>query len=118
MPDTRVTVTDVYGDKHTLPGPFRSVSAIKQANREANGHFFSADTMRFFDSRVESGVIAGRLFVTSEQFEDSRGNRPYPREFTVRVCSDHGHVNNLIDTKFPSADAAEQAARAAATEET
>lgn len=111
MPDTQVTVTDIYGHGYVLPGPYRSVAAIKRANKEAGRFFFSPDTMRFFDSRIESGVIGGRMFVTSEQFEDSRGNRPYPREFNVRIADDDGDVNSLTDRKFRDADEAEAFAR-------
>lgn len=59
----------------------------------AGSYFFSADTMRFFDSRLLSGVIAldgyetapGRrfLFVTSER--DKYSDRP--RRYTVRMLT-------------------------------
>lgn len=58
---------DRYGNFVSIPGPFHSVSEMKRANADGGGFFFSADTMRFFDSIIESPPIAGRLLITSEK---------------------------------------------------
>lgn len=47
--------------------------------REAVPHYFSRSTMRFFRAKVESGLLYGRFFVTSEQFNDAS-----PRLYSVR----------------------------------
>ena len=47
-----------------------TIDQIKQLDREAGHHFFEADTMRFFNSRVSS-VTFGSYFVTSEKGPDN-----------------------------------------------
>lgn len=95
MPEQK-TITDTYGREHALPGPFRTLEAMKRAN-EANGYFFfTPGAMRFFRSRVAPGVIAGRIFITSEQFEDSRGER-HERRYTVRLMADGGDTADVSD---------------------
>lgn len=72
------------------PGPWGSVAEIKAANRGPLGkYFFSADTIKFFDSIVyEDTLIGGRYFITSEK-GDWEGAE---RLFTVRVADDSGDV--------------------------
>lgn len=63
----------------------RTMADVKRSNREAGFHFFDRATMRFFDSRVESGLYRGPggvYFITSEQFHGSTGSQA--RMFTVR----------------------------------
>ena len=48
-----------------------TIAEIKRENKKAGQHFFDADTMRFFDSRIESSAMRGHeryYFITSEQF--------------------------------------------------
>lgn len=97
----RASITDIYQREHTLPGPYESTAQIIEANRDAGQFFFSPDTMRFFKSKVQPVVVAGRLFITSEQFDDDS-----PRQYKVRVAADNGHVSNLTDDTFTSARAA------------
>lgn len=66
---------------------FATIAQIKAANRAAGNHFFDADTMEFFRSRVEGGVIGGRFFITSEQFDDAA-----PRRFTIREAREDGSI--------------------------
>ena len=47
-----------------------TIDQIKQLDKEAGHHFFEADTMRFFNSRVSS-VTFGSYFVTSENGPDN-----------------------------------------------
>ena|SRR3990167_7849321 len=68
-----------------------TISQIKEANRARGHHFFEPATMRFFRSRVLRGVIGGRYFITSEQFESSTGYRA-PRKYSVRECLDNGEI--------------------------
>lgn len=72
-------------------GPFRSTDDIERANHYAGQHFFEADTMRFFSSRVLSGVHGGRYFVTSER----RGFDDYRRAYTIRCALDNGHIETV-----------------------
>lgn len=55
---------------------FSSMSEFKAAYKAAGMHFFDRKTMNFFKSRIESGVLKDRFFITSES--DIRGeNRFY-----------------------------------------
>lgn len=68
---------------------YSSMPEIKRANK-ALGHFwFTPSSMRFFSSRIESEVIGGRYFVTSES--DSKQGRRY----SVRMADDHGEIHNV-----------------------
>lgn len=88
-------------------GPFASVDDIERANHYAGQHYFEADTMRFFSSRVLSGVAGGRYFVTSER----RGFDDYRRAYSVRVALDNGHVETVGDfLAFGSGGTAHRAA--------
>lgn len=46
--------------------------------------------MRFFNSKIESEVIRGNYFITSERF-----NETYPKEFTVRIAMEGGSIETL-----------------------
>jgi len=75
----------------------RTMAEVMVANERAGQFWFSPSTMRWFQSRVESELIDGRYFVTSEQqpmgYED---DEPHPRLFTVRVVSDKGaHIETV-----------------------
>lgn len=52
---------------------------VKRNNRESGQFFFSPDTMKFFKSRIESGLLKEKYFITSEQAE-----KWSPRLFTIR----------------------------------
>ena len=76
----------------------KRMNEIRAACANAGCHFFERETMRFFNSRVESnyapeinrdGSTAYR-FITSEQFDDEA-----PRLFTVRevhLTAEHRHA--------------------------
>src|SRR4051794_21862147 len=93
---TAAKITDSYGREHTLPGPFHTIEAMKRANEDSGRFFFTPGTMRFFRSRIAPGVIAGRMFITSEQFEDSSGERA-ERRYTVRLMGDDGDTADVSD---------------------
>lgn len=67
--------------------------------RRGNGHFFDADTMRFWESKVESELFNNRCFVTSESnFDDTA------RFYTVRRFSEDytqvetiGEFNKILE---------------------
>jgi len=59
-----------------------TIDDIRAANREAGFHFFSRDTIRFFNSRISEIVYQGPggvYFVTSERYDSWT-----PRWYTVR----------------------------------
>jgi hypothetical protein len=68
-------------------GRWNTVEEIIEANRRIGQHYFSPDTMEFFDSRVEPEVAFGRWFVTSESDRSLLVPR---RRWTVRYADDDG----------------------------
>jgi hypothetical protein len=66
---------------------FKNITQVKQANKAQGGHFFNPQAMRFFNSKVESGVIAGRYFVTSERYDPDS-----PKRFTIREVAPSGEI--------------------------
>ena len=71
---------------------FWNIEQVKEANK-ANGYFFfSADTMKFFDSKVVSELDYNtQCFITSEKkcFED------YTRVYNVRQVENDGSIKTL-----------------------
>jgi hypothetical protein len=73
----------------TEPVMYNSIEEIKDANAVVGQLWFSPATMRFFDSRIESGVLRGAYFVTSEQPPGG------PRVFSVRYADERGYVTTI-----------------------
>ena len=66
-----------------------TIAAIREADHRAGRYFFSADTMKFFNSRVLPTVYEGPggiYFITSEKFRGSDGVSA-PRKYTIRQFS-------------------------------
>ena len=64
---------------------------MKRHNRQKGYYFFSSDTLQFFNSKIESGLVGDRYFITSERMELSR-----PKLFTVRRYNwDTGRVSTV-----------------------
>ena len=70
---------------------FKTIAEVRQANRAIGHHFFDRKTMAFFASRVESGLYAGRWFITSEK----AGFTSERRTYTVREVMPDGKVNTV-----------------------
>ena len=87
----RCDMEDRYGNFVSIPGPFHSVSEMKRANADAGFHYFDRDTMRFFESKVESPPIAGRLLITSEKGPHG------PRMFSVVGVADDGGTERMSE---------------------
>ena len=68
---------------------YETITEIKEANKAIGHHWFSRDTMRFFNSRVESKVYGGHFFITSEKYMDDDR-----RTYTIRSCY-NGHVDTV-----------------------
>lgn len=71
-------------------GPFHTIEMMKRASWDAGYHFFDKEAMRFFRSRIAPGVVHGRVFITSEQFDYAS-----PRLYTVRALKDDGSTADL-----------------------
>lgn len=84
----------VFVDSATEREPYGAMfntDEIQRAARETGSHFFDADTMRFFASRVLSGVYGGRFFVTSEK----TGFDSTARAYTVREFMPDGSIETV-----------------------
>jgi hypothetical protein len=99
-----------------------SMSCARQANQRAGLFFFAPDTMRFFDSEVESDLFGPEgkraLFITSERpprrFAVAGWER---RRYTLRAALAGGNVATVGGFgQFPTRAKAEKAARALADE--
>lgn len=88
-----------------------NIQEIKDHNKQAGYHFFDADTMRFFRSRVSAEVHKGRYFVTSEQHASRYGDSP--RRYTIREYnSATGSVETATGCEFQEFETLAQAKRA------
>lgn len=67
-----------------------SIAALKHLNELNGGCWFEKSSMRFFGTRIESGIINGRYFITSEQQDEGR-----PRKFSIRTFDDEGSVDTV-----------------------
>jgi hypothetical protein len=91
-----------------------SIESIKRANREAGLNWFAPDSMRFFGSRILSGVYSGRFFVTSERCRWGDHDRLY----SVRVACPDGSIDTVgAFQAYRTARQAKAAARKLATSE-
>ncbi len=68
---------------------YTNLLAVVHANDKAGRHWFETDTMEFFKSRLESDLIDGRYFISSE-------HGPYgPRAFSVRMADEDAHIQTV-----------------------
>lgn len=54
-----------------------SIYEMKAANEAIGQHWFDTDTMRFFNTRIESQPDKNDQFITSESYDGERKNRRY-----------------------------------------
>lgn len=76
---------------------FDSVAAVKAANKEAGQTWFSRGNMRFFNSKIESGMYGRRYFITSEKRDGDTylGIPDGDRRYTIREALPNGHVETV-----------------------
>jgi hypothetical protein len=58
---------------------FTSMPAVKAAFNSSGSKWFTPGAMKWFNSKVESSLIGGRYFITSERYESGE-----PKRFNVR----------------------------------
>jgi hypothetical protein len=88
----------------------RTMADVKAANAAIGHHFFDASALSFFHSRIESRLIGGRYFITSEQNVNADGSSA-PRRYTVRMAMPDGSIANA--SHFQEFETDEQARHAA-----
>lgn len=97
---------------------FRNISEIVETAKATGSHFFDADSMRYFSSRVHGDLYGGRFFVTSERDNTIWGEPAWNgvRRYTVRMARYYpGDERLQIDTmgEFGEYDTREEAHREA-----
>jgi hypothetical protein len=77
---------------------FNSLSEVRAANKAIDNHWFDRGAMRFFNTRIESNLLEGQYFITSEQ--PSEGSK---RMFSVREAEVDGSIDTLGEfNSYPS----------------
>lgn len=61
------------------PVEFSSVAQLKVFVTNSGSHFFDRGAMKFFNSKIESGILQGAYFITSERME-----LDMPKLYTIR----------------------------------
>ena len=67
----------------------KTIADVKKANKEAGSFFFDRKTMSFFNSKIESGLLKGKFFITSEQHGE------HERAYTVREVQDDASIKTI-----------------------
>lgn len=67
-----------------------TITELKALNKENGGCWFDRGSMRFFNCRIESPILGGRLFVSSERQDDE-----HKRLYTVRSFDDKGSIDTV-----------------------
>jgi hypothetical protein len=67
-----------------------TLGELKALNKANGGCWFEPAEMRFFGTRIESEIIRGKYFVTSEQREHDT-----PRKFSIRSFDDKGDIDTI-----------------------
>ena len=71
---------------------YNSIADVKRANKEAGGCWFDRSSMRFFKSRIETGIVKSgecARFISSEQGPDGR------RAYTIREAQPNGDIDTV-----------------------
>lgn len=96
-----------------------SISELKLIAANRGNHFFDADALRFFNSRIHSRIYGGHYFVTSEKRDGvylSSGYVPGdPRAYSVReITWDGSHISfDAVGEGFQGYATRDEAHRAA-----
>ena len=74
--------------------PFKTMADVRAANKALGNHWFDTETMKWWKTCIESSLIAGRYFITSEDEFALDGSVP-KRIFAVRYANDNGSIETL-----------------------
>lgn len=71
---------------------YQTMAQVKRDHKASGGHFFDRSAMSFFNSKIETPLVGGKYFVTSERYGDEAP------QFTVRyVHGEHATIDSLGD---------------------
>ena len=69
---------------------FNTLAEVEAANKASGNHWFDRDTMNFFETSLETDLLVGGFFVSSEQPPHG------PRLYSVRrVKNEQGHITTI-----------------------
>lgn len=68
---------------------YHTIADVKAANQAIGAHFFDRSSMKFFKSRIESGLIGGKRFIMSEQGPDN------VRRYSIREAQPDGTIDTI-----------------------
>ncbi len=71
-----------------LRNDVNTIADVRTFNRLAGRCWFSAESMKFFNSKIESELYKGYYFITSERME-----LDYPKQYTIRHLHADGHIS-------------------------
>jgi hypothetical protein len=72
---------------------YDTIDQMAALNRAAGHNWFNHDTLEWFGCKIESSVLHGRYFISSEQ--DQHGAWGGERRYTIRMVDDRGVVHSL-----------------------
>lgn len=81
---------------------FNTMSELRKKNKESGYHFFDRETMKFWDSKLESTLYKGCFFITSEKRDlltrraTSPFGRPSPMVTSSLTSSATAPSNRLV----------------------
>lgn len=68
---------------------YANLAEVEEANRLSGHYWFSPDTMEFFKSRIETDLIDGQFFISSEKPPHG------PRAYTIRAVREDATIATL-----------------------
>jgi len=101
MEQIKMTMTELKKQRRSNPITMTDVRFYNQQNGQ---FYFSRNTMRFFASRIESGLLAGAYFISSE----NSGFYSVKRVFSARMVNNDFTITTLepcrLDSKVAAMD--------------
>jgi len=79
-----------YASEHPQEYTYADMDDVRAANEQIGNHWFDRSTMKFFKTRIESRLIAGKRFITSE-----RGPHDMRKRFTIREAQPDGSIDTI-----------------------
>jgi hypothetical protein len=69
----------------------KKLQDVIEDNQKAGYHFFDKETMSFFHSRIETGLLRNKYFITSEM----SGWQSTERAYTIRKAEADGSIKTI-----------------------
>ena len=69
---------------------YKTIAEVKKANKSIGHHWFEASTMSFFNSVIETDLLHGRFFITSERME-----LDMPKQYSIRCAQEDGSISTI-----------------------